>query len=85
MCEIAPASSYDDLSDIFLKLFDSRQTISFLKKIIEIEVTQTGNESELFRGNNFCTRILTGYARAAGYTYLRNTLVKFPLFCARTY
>jgi neurofibromin 1 len=32
------------------------------------------HESTLFRGNSFATRILTVYARARGYHYLRNTL-----------
>ena len=59
MCEVALASSYDDLSDIFLKIFDTRQKMEFFRAIIETEVAQTTNESELFRGNNFWYARLT--------------------------
>jgi neurofibromin 1 len=32
------------------------------------------HESTLFRGNSFATRLLTAFARARGYHYLRATL-----------
>ena len=32
------------------------------------------HEATLFRGNSFATRLLTVYARASGYDYLRDSL-----------
>ncbi|KAK4704245.1 neurofibromin 1, partial [Phenoliferia sp. Uapishka_3] len=75
LCEVCTASHYEDLTELFLKIYDTPKTIAkFLKAVIEMEVSVTDHESTLFRGNSFATRILTAYARARGYHYLRNTL-----------
>lgn len=95
MCHVASAAQYEDLIEVFLRVLNTRKVISrFLKAVIEMEVSFTGepsmlrrarrnsadlsafadHESTLFRGNSFATRILTVYARARGYHYLRNTL-----------
>lgn len=37
------------------------------------------HESTVFRGNSFTTRLLTVFARAKGYDYLRNTLANLLL------
>ncbi|KAM0749716.1 hypothetical protein T439DRAFT_302673 [Meredithblackwellia eburnea MCA 4105] len=75
LCEVCTAANYEDLTEVFLKVFDTPKSIAkFLKAVIEMEVTATDHESTLFRGNSFATRILTAYARARGYHYLRNTL-----------
>lgn len=43
LSEVCSASNFEDLSEIFLKIFDTPKSVSnFLKAIIEMEVSVTG-------------------------------------------
>lgn len=43
MCHVASAAQYEDLIEVFLRVFNSRKVISrFLKAVIEMEVSFTG-------------------------------------------
>lgn len=43
LCEVCSASNFEDLSEVFLKIFDTRKSVaSFLKAVIEMEVNATG-------------------------------------------
>lgn len=73
MSEVATASSYEDLSDCFLKVLGKRRSIKLIKALLELEISATENESSLLRANSFSTRMLTVFSRACGYGYLRAT------------
>ena len=46
LCEVCSASNFEDLSEIFLKIFDTRKSVaSFLKAVIEMEVNATGEST----------------------------------------
>ncbi|CAH7670866.1 hypothetical protein BY996DRAFT_4641287 [Phakopsora pachyrhizi] len=80
MCKICGSSDFEELTDVILNVFDYRKgTIKFLKASIEREVADTDHESTVFRGNSLTTRLLTVFARAQGYDYLRNTLANLLL------
>ena len=73
MSDVAAASSYEDLSDCFLKVLSGRMSLKLLKALLEREIMATENESSLLRANSFSTRMLTVFSRACGYGYLRAT------------
>ncbi|KAK4049767.1 Ras GTPase activating protein ira2 [Microbotryomycetes sp. JL221] len=75
MSRVVPASSCDALIETLIQTLGTRQAMSsFVMRIVQEEVDATEHEATLFRGNSFATRLLTVYARAKGYHYLRNTL-----------
>lgn len=75
ICKVCGSADFEEMTEIILNIFDSRGgVIKFLKASIEREVAVTDHESTVFRGNSFTTRLLTIFARAQGYDYLRNTL-----------
>ncbi|PLW05507.1 hypothetical protein PCASD_23830, partial [Puccinia coronata f. sp. avenae] len=75
MCKICGSADFEEMTEVILNIFDHRKgVIKFLKASIEREVAGTDHESTVFRGNSFTTRLLTIFARAQGYDYLRTTL-----------
>lgn len=43
LCHVASAAQFEDLIEIFLKVFNSRKVVArFLKAVIEMEVALTG-------------------------------------------
>ncbi|KAH9819427.1 hypothetical protein DFH28DRAFT_1080087 [Melampsora americana] len=80
LCKVCGSADFEELTEIILNIFDCRKgVIKFLKAVIEKEVSETEHESTVFRGNSFTTRLLTVFARAKGYDYLRNTLANLLL------
>ncbi|OAV98832.1 hypothetical protein PTTG_10958 [Puccinia triticina 1-1 BBBD Race 1] len=75
ICKVCGSADFEEMTEVILNIFDHRKgVIKFLKASIEREVAVTDHESTVFRGNSFTTRLLTIFARAQGYDYLRNTL-----------
>ncbi|KAK4052185.1 Ras GTPase activating protein ira2 [Microbotryomycetes sp. JL201] len=75
MSHIVSPGKYDELVETLIQVLGTRQAMSsFLRTIIQEEVENTEHEATLFRGNSFATRLMTVYARAKGYAYLRRTL-----------
>ncbi|WAR61885.1 hypothetical protein PtB15_12B577 [Puccinia triticina] len=69
------SADFEEMTEVILNIFDYHKgVIKFLKASIEREVAATDHESTVFRGNLFTTRLLTIFARAQGYNYLRATL-----------
>ncbi|WAQ90170.1 hypothetical protein PtA15_12A156 [Puccinia triticina] len=75
ICKVCGSADFEEMTEVMLNIFDYRKgVIKFLKASIEREVAVTDHESTVFRGNLFTTRLLTIFARAQGYDYLRNML-----------
>lgn len=75
LTQVTPAHLADELIDLLLRLYATRERMSrLLRVVIEHEVTSTDHESTLFRGNTFATRLLTVHARRQGSAYLEDTL-----------
>ncbi|KAM0792957.1 hypothetical protein ACM66B_002715 [Microbotryomycetes sp. NB124-2] len=75
MSRVVSPAKYDELVETLIQVLGTRQAMSsFLRTIIQEEVDNTEHEATLFRGNSFATRLMTVYARARGYAYLRRTL-----------
>ncbi|OAV85794.1 hypothetical protein PTTG_07084 [Puccinia triticina 1-1 BBBD Race 1] len=69
------SADFEEMTEVILNIFDYHKgVIKFLKASIKREVAATDHESTVFRGNLFTTRLLTIFARAQGYNYLRATL-----------
>ncbi|KAF7329572.1 Ras-GAP domain-containing protein [Mycena kentingensis (nom. inval.)] len=76
IAETCPQNEIDMMVSVMLNLFDTRTSLmSLLKYMIQREVEQTENESNLFRGNSTCTRFLSAFAKVHGYTYLRSLTI----------
>ncbi|KAJ7055100.1 hypothetical protein C8F01DRAFT_470816 [Mycena amicta] len=76
ICETCPQSEVEIMVSVMLNLFDTRSSLmALLKYMIEREVASTEHESQLFRGNTTCTRFLSAFAKAHGYTYLRSLII----------
>ncbi|KAF6748926.1 hypothetical protein DFP72DRAFT_914993 [Ephemerocybe angulata] len=73
MCEICPPSEVEAIIPVLLSVFDTRESmLALLKLMIEREISQTAEtETTLFRSNSTCTRLLSAFARINGYTFLR--------------
>ncbi|PLW44676.1 hypothetical protein PCANC_12363 [Puccinia coronata f. sp. avenae] len=75
MCKICGSADFEEMTEVILNIFDHRKgVIKFLKASIKREVAGTDHELAVFRGNSFTTQLLTIFARAQGYDYLRTTL-----------
>ncbi|PLW29808.1 hypothetical protein PCANC_21037 [Puccinia coronata f. sp. avenae] len=75
MCKICGSADFEEMTEVILNIFDHRKgVIKFLKASIKQEVAGTNHELAVFRGNSFTTQLLTIFARAQGYDYLRTTL-----------
>ncbi|KAA1065733.1 Ras GTPase activating protein ira2 [Puccinia graminis f. sp. tritici] len=73
--KICGSADFEEMTEVILNIFNYRKgVIKFLKASIEREVAITHHELTVFRGSSFTTRLLTIFARAQGYNYLRNTL-----------
>ncbi|MBW0469189.1 hypothetical protein O181_008904 [Austropuccinia psidii MF-1] len=80
ICKICGSADFEEMTEVILNIFDNRKgIIKFLKAAIEREVAETEHESTVLRGNSFTTRLLTIFARAQGYDYLRSTLANLLL------
>ncbi|TFK46902.1 hypothetical protein OE88DRAFT_1666689 [Heliocybe sulcata] len=76
MCETCPSSDAEALIPVLFNLFDTRASLmSLLKTLIDREITQTENESSLFRSNNTTARVLSHFAKTHGYNYLRSLIL----------
>ncbi|KAH7343309.1 hypothetical protein B0J17DRAFT_171910 [Rhizoctonia solani] len=79
MCNVCPSQEIDNLIHVILNIFDTRKSLlRLIKALIDREVAQTSSESNLFRSNSMCMRVLSAFARMHGYNYLRQILS--PLF-----
>ncbi|QRV73161.1 GTPase-activating protein [Ceratobasidium sp. AG-Ba] len=75
MCNVCPAQEIENLIHVILNIFDTRKSLlRLLKALIDQEVAQTTSESNIFRSNTMCMRVLSAFARMHGYNYLRQIL-----------
>lgn len=75
MCNVCPAHELENLIHVILNIFDTRKSLlRLLKALIDREVAQTTSESNIFRSNSMCMRVLSAFARMHGYNYLRQIL-----------
>ncbi|KAI7885924.1 uncharacterized protein EV154DRAFT_521553 [Mucor mucedo] len=78
-CEMCPSTAIDDVSNVLLACFASRhKSMVLLKAVIEKEVENTDNETDLFRKTSIATRLLSVYAKNNGAEYVRSVLL--PVF-----
>ncbi|KAI8079304.1 hypothetical protein BDF21DRAFT_493917 [Thamnidium elegans] len=79
LCEVSPSVDSDDAANVLLSCFASRnKTMVLLKSVIEKEVNDTENETDLFRKTSMATRLLSVYAKNNGAEYVRAVLL--PVF-----
>ncbi|KAI7901256.1 uncharacterized protein BX663DRAFT_515416 [Cokeromyces recurvatus] len=79
LCEVCASSDIDDVANVLLACFASRnKTMVLLKAVIEKEVENTENETDLFRKTSIATRLLSVYAKNNGTDYVRSVLL--PVF-----
>jgi neurofibromin 1 len=77
LCDSCPSTEVDEMTIVLLNIFDSRgMGMDLLKALIENEVNNTENESELLRRNCVATKMLSIYAKWKGSAYLKSTLQK---------
>ncbi|KAF8592239.1 hypothetical protein K439DRAFT_1626245 [Ramaria rubella] len=73
--DVCPMSEIDTIVPVLLNIYDTRRTLmSLLKMIIQRQVDTTSSDTELFRSNDMCSRLLSAFARLHGYNYLRSIL-----------
>ncbi|KAI9476257.1 MAG: hypothetical protein EXX96DRAFT_293488 [Benjaminiella poitrasii] len=79
LCDNCASSDIDDVANVLLSCFASRnKTMVLLKAVIEKEVENTENETDLFRKTSIATRLLSVYAKNNGADYVRSVLL--PVF-----
>ncbi|KAL7411144.1 hypothetical protein BDY24DRAFT_139269 [Mrakia frigida] len=78
LTDIYSRVDHDTVSDLVLRRFE-RQDAGFdlLKALVEIEISQTTQEAEIFRGTTLCTKVYSQFARRHARNYLRNLLRPF--------
>lgn len=75
LCDCCPSSEVDELTIALLNIFDSRGLgLTLLRALIEQEVANTENESELLRRNCVATKMLSVFAKWKGSDYLKHVL-----------
>jgi neurofibromin 1 len=75
LCDCCPSSEVDELTVALLNIFDSRGLgLTLLKALIEQEVANTENESEILRRNCVATKMLSVFAKWKGSDYLKKVL-----------
>ncbi|KAI8972992.1 hypothetical protein BDB01DRAFT_839035 [Pilobolus umbonatus] len=75
LCDVCPASDVEDAAHALLASFASRgKTLVLLKAVIQKEVQNTDNETELLRRTSIATRLLALYAKQNGADYVRSVL-----------
>ncbi|KDQ64130.1 hypothetical protein JAAARDRAFT_118551 [Jaapia argillacea MUCL 33604] len=75
ICETCPSSEVDVIIPVLFNLFDTRASLMHLMKtMIDREIAHTSDETDLFRGNSTCCRLLSAFARQHGYNYLRSLI-----------
>ncbi|KIJ35291.1 hypothetical protein M422DRAFT_34700 [Sphaerobolus stellatus SS14] len=62
----------EELTPILLRVFNNQQSlITFLKLIVDVELSETDSPAQFLRSNNVRIRILSLFLRNHGYHYLR--------------
>ncbi|KAI9815632.1 MAG: Ras GTPase activating protein ira2 [Thelocarpon impressellum] len=75
LCESCPSSDVDEITISLLNIFESRgMGITLLRALIEQEVMNTENETQVLRRNSVATKMLSAYAKWKGSAYLKSTL-----------
>ncbi|KAJ6440855.1 pentafunctional AROM polypeptide [Purpureocillium lavendulum] len=75
MSSICPPTEVDELTVCLLTIFEQRGMIfELFEALIQHEVEQTENETELLRRTSVATKMLALYAKWKGVAYLRATL-----------
>ncbi|SOV02504.1 related to neurofibromin [Ustilago sp. UG-2017a] len=75
ICQVCPGRDVEPMSVLLLSMFDAKGgLIRFLKAAVEEEIQRTATEEMVFRSNSFCTTLLSTFARAHGYDYLRSIM-----------
>ncbi|KAI9310474.1 hypothetical protein BX666DRAFT_2126182 [Dichotomocladium elegans] len=75
LCDVCPSSEIDEIANILLACFASRnKTLVLLEAIIEKEVASTTSESDLFRKTSIGTRMLSVFARNYGADYVQSVI-----------
>ncbi|KAI9020828.1 hypothetical protein CLU79DRAFT_835831, partial [Phycomyces nitens] len=75
LCNVCPATDIDDASNALLACFSSRgNTMTLLKAVIDKEVQNTENHTELFRRTSIATRLLSVFAKTYGAEYVQSVL-----------
>ncbi|PNY29463.1 Pentafunctional AROM polypeptide [Tolypocladium capitatum] len=77
MSAICPASEVDELTVCLLTIFEQRGLLfELFEALIQHEIGQTENETEILRRTCVATKMLSVYAKWKGVSYLRATLQK---------
>ncbi|KAL0094126.1 hypothetical protein F4703DRAFT_1816773 [Phycomyces blakesleeanus] len=75
LCNVCPATDIDDASNALLACFSSRgNAMTLLKAVIDKEVQNTENHTELFRRTSIATRLLSVFAKTYGAEYVQSVL-----------
>ncbi|UNI16248.1 Ras GTPase activating protein ira2 [Purpureocillium takamizusanense] len=75
MSSICPPSEVDELTVCLLTIFEQRGLLfDLFEALVQYEVEQTENETELLRRTSVATKLLSLYAKWKGVAYLRATL-----------
>ncbi|CAJ0643714.1 10011_t:CDS:10 [Entrophospora sp. SA101] len=75
LCEVCPVIEQENLAEVLVLAFDSRNNLlPLLKAMFDKEVSRTFNDYDLLRRNSIATRMLGSFADIYGDEYLRETL-----------
>ncbi|KAG6811909.1 hypothetical protein H0H92_005307 [Tricholoma furcatifolium] len=72
ICEVCPPSEHTIMMNVLLNVFDSRESIiRLMKLLIERDIAGTAESDQIFRPDTACTRFFSAFAKIHGYNYLR--------------